>query len=299
MVYQQFINYPSLTVYENIASPLRVRGRDARRRSTARVQEAAELLKLDAYLDAHAAAAVRRPAAAHRDRPRAGQGRRAGAARRAARQPRLQAARGTARRNCRASSRPPARSSSMPPPSRRRRCCSAATPPRCAEGRVTQFGADASRSTASRTTLRDGAGLLRSAAQHRSASRRTAARCMLGTAAVDAPAAGRLARPAGRRLSRRLPAASAGRSSGRTAAMPSQATVDGDRDHRLGELRASRRRGATAGSRWLHGVHDLRARRRSSTRLPRSATRLRLRRGRPPASPRRTRGVREATHGPH
>src|SRR6187401_1868874 len=27
MVYQQFINYPSLTVYENIASPLRVQGR--------------------------------------------------------------------------------------------------------------------------------------------------------------------------------------------------------------------------------------------------------------------------------
>src|SRR5438128_8129478 len=26
MVYQQFINYPSLTVYENIASPLRVSG---------------------------------------------------------------------------------------------------------------------------------------------------------------------------------------------------------------------------------------------------------------------------------
>ena len=26
MVYQQFINYPSLTVYENIASPLRVKG---------------------------------------------------------------------------------------------------------------------------------------------------------------------------------------------------------------------------------------------------------------------------------
>ena len=29
MVYQQFINYPSLTVYENIASPLRVAGADA------------------------------------------------------------------------------------------------------------------------------------------------------------------------------------------------------------------------------------------------------------------------------
>src|SRR5256885_12316172 len=27
MVYQQFINYPSLTVFENIASPLRVQGR--------------------------------------------------------------------------------------------------------------------------------------------------------------------------------------------------------------------------------------------------------------------------------
>jgi glycerol transport system ATP-binding protein len=28
MVYQQFINYPSLTVYENIASPLRIAGHD-------------------------------------------------------------------------------------------------------------------------------------------------------------------------------------------------------------------------------------------------------------------------------
>ena len=28
MVYQQFINYPTLTVYENIASPLRVAGLD-------------------------------------------------------------------------------------------------------------------------------------------------------------------------------------------------------------------------------------------------------------------------------
>src|SRR6202051_225234 len=27
MVYQQFINYPSLSVYENIASPLRVQGK--------------------------------------------------------------------------------------------------------------------------------------------------------------------------------------------------------------------------------------------------------------------------------
>ena len=35
MVYQQFINYPNLTVYENIASPLRVAGvREARDRAS-------------------------------------------------------------------------------------------------------------------------------------------------------------------------------------------------------------------------------------------------------------------------
>ena len=97
MVYQQFINYPSLTVYENIASPLRVQGKP-RAEIDKRVQEAAKLLKLEPYLKPHAAAAVRRPAAAHRDRARAGQGRRSGVARRAARQSRLQAARGIAHR---------------------------------------------------------------------------------------------------------------------------------------------------------------------------------------------------------
>jgi glycerol transport system ATP-binding protein len=50
MVYQQFINYPSFTVYENIASPLRVAGL-ARDDIHARVQEAARLLKLEPYLD--------------------------------------------------------------------------------------------------------------------------------------------------------------------------------------------------------------------------------------------------------
>ena len=45
MVYQQFINYPHLTVYENIASPLRVggMGKDEIKR---RVQSVAELLRL-------------------------------------------------------------------------------------------------------------------------------------------------------------------------------------------------------------------------------------------------------------
>ncbi|OCK61978.1 ABC transporter ATP-binding protein [Bradyrhizobium sp. LMTR 3] len=49
MVYQQFINYPSLTVYENIASPLRVQGRP-REEIDHRVQEAAKLLRLEPYL---------------------------------------------------------------------------------------------------------------------------------------------------------------------------------------------------------------------------------------------------------
>src|SRR5712671_2722546 len=50
MVYQQFINYPSLTVYENIASPLRVQGKP-RAEIESRVREAARLLKLEPYLD--------------------------------------------------------------------------------------------------------------------------------------------------------------------------------------------------------------------------------------------------------
>jgi len=50
MVYQQFINYPSLTVYENIASPLRVQGKPRAEIET-RVREAAKLLKLEPYLD--------------------------------------------------------------------------------------------------------------------------------------------------------------------------------------------------------------------------------------------------------
>jgi glycerol transport system ATP-binding protein len=50
MVYQQFINYPSLTVYENIASPLRVQGKP-RAEIEKRVTEAARLLRLEPYLD--------------------------------------------------------------------------------------------------------------------------------------------------------------------------------------------------------------------------------------------------------
>jgi glycerol transport system ATP-binding protein len=49
MVYQQFINYPTLSVYENIASPLRVAGLK-RPEIESRVAEAARLLKLEPYL---------------------------------------------------------------------------------------------------------------------------------------------------------------------------------------------------------------------------------------------------------
>src|SRR5271168_5626321 len=50
MVYQQFINYPSFTVYENIASPLRVQGKP-KSEIEQLVQEAAKLLKLEPYLN--------------------------------------------------------------------------------------------------------------------------------------------------------------------------------------------------------------------------------------------------------
>jgi glycerol transport system ATP-binding protein len=50
MVYQQFINYPNLTVYENIASPLRVAG--AKKADLdSRVRETAALMKLTPLLE--------------------------------------------------------------------------------------------------------------------------------------------------------------------------------------------------------------------------------------------------------
>ena len=49
MVYQQFINYPSLSVYENIASPLRVAGLRSVEIAD-RVREAARILRLESQL---------------------------------------------------------------------------------------------------------------------------------------------------------------------------------------------------------------------------------------------------------
>ncbi|MEP5938360.1 MAG: ABC transporter ATP-binding protein [Erythrobacter sp.] len=50
MIYQQFVNYPSMTVYENIASPLRLQKRSAKNIDS-KVREMAELLKLTPLLD--------------------------------------------------------------------------------------------------------------------------------------------------------------------------------------------------------------------------------------------------------
>lgn len=50
MVYQQFINYPSMTVYDNIASPMKLMGVD-RTEIDRRVRDTAELMKLTPMLN--------------------------------------------------------------------------------------------------------------------------------------------------------------------------------------------------------------------------------------------------------
>ncbi len=56
MVYQQFINYPSLTVFENIASPLRIAGQLPEEEIRKRVNAMAERLHISAYLERSPAA---------------------------------------------------------------------------------------------------------------------------------------------------------------------------------------------------------------------------------------------------
>ncbi|PVA09606.1 ABC transporter ATP-binding protein [Pelagivirga sediminicola] len=50
MVYQQFINYPSMSVYDNIASPMRLMG-VSKDEVDRRVREAADLMQLGPFLD--------------------------------------------------------------------------------------------------------------------------------------------------------------------------------------------------------------------------------------------------------
>ena len=98
MVFENYALYPHKTVYENMANPLRLRGTD-RATIERKVAKAAELLEIGAAAAAPSGGALRRPEAAHRDRP----GHRARAqavpVRRADRASRCQAARPHARRD--------------------------------------------------------------------------------------------------------------------------------------------------------------------------------------------------------
>ncbi|HMB13178.1 MAG TPA: ABC transporter ATP-binding protein, partial [Roseovarius sp.] len=50
MVYQQFINYPSMTVYDNIASPMKLMGK-SKQEIDAAVRKTADLMQLSPMLD--------------------------------------------------------------------------------------------------------------------------------------------------------------------------------------------------------------------------------------------------------
>ena len=129
MVYQQFINYPSLSVYENIASPLRVARLGVRARST---RACARRRGCCGWKTCCSACRASFPAASSNAPPSRA---RSSSARvsfcSTSRSPisTTNCARNCAR-NCRAFSRRPARFWSMPRPSRPRRCCSAAPRPR-------------------------------------------------------------------------------------------------------------------------------------------------------------------------
>lgn len=90
MVYQQFINYPAMTVYDNIASPMRLSGKSAATIDQ-EVKKAADLLRLGPFLD-RLLEPFRRPATAYGAGARHRQECRVGAAGRTACQSRLQAA---------------------------------------------------------------------------------------------------------------------------------------------------------------------------------------------------------------
>ena len=96
MVYQQFINYPHLSVFENIAFPAAPATRGARGTRAQGARDGRDG-RLDAAAGAPAGRAFRRAAAARGPRPLAGQGIGSPAPGRTAGQPRLQAARAAAR----------------------------------------------------------------------------------------------------------------------------------------------------------------------------------------------------------
>ena len=99
MVFQNYALYPHMSVYDNMAYGLRIRGLSQGRDRRARAEGGATILELGQLLDRKPRAALRRPAPARRDGPR--DRARAGGVpvRRAAVQPRRQAARADARRD--------------------------------------------------------------------------------------------------------------------------------------------------------------------------------------------------------
>ena len=173
---------------------------------------------------------------------------RSDAARRAAGQSRLQAARGTARRIAEAFRRAGTPSSSMPRPSPPRRCCSAATRRPCTK--AASPSSDPRRKfTASPIRPRLGAGLLRSADQHRQGRARRATRLQLSHGDVSWPV-GRWRRnsfPTATTASACSPTTSCRRSPETSG--PPVGPGAGDRDFGIRELRAYRSWAARPGYR--------------------------------------------------
>ena len=94
-VFQDYALFPHMTVAENVAYGLRVKGVPRRDRE-ARVEDVLRRMRLPGRRQAQAGPALRRPAPAGRARPRARQPARGAAARRAARRARPEAAPGDA-----------------------------------------------------------------------------------------------------------------------------------------------------------------------------------------------------------
>ena len=99
MVFQNYALYPHLTVFENIAFPLRLQGKHSDEEIRKLVNEAAETLELHRAPGAQAGQPLRRPAPAGRDGPGHRPPGRRVPVRRAAVQPRRQAARPDAHRD--------------------------------------------------------------------------------------------------------------------------------------------------------------------------------------------------------
>ena len=120
-VFQKYALFPHLNVFDNIAFGLRLKKMPKDRRSRERVKRMLKLVNLEGYEKRAVDATVRRPAAAHRHRARAGQRAGGAAAGRAAGRARSEAAQGDAAGAEGACSRSWASPSSTSPTTRRRR----------------------------------------------------------------------------------------------------------------------------------------------------------------------------------